>query len=175
MKKSLVIILIALLSNVVFATDNVEQMATTLGNSEQPTVGNNLLLNIKPKGATSSTSWEEPTSSNGGGSISIIGGQVKKGGTGSSGGATGGISSFSSGRRSSVSNVGASSPSSVSGGGPRKALGGGGSGTEEPEPGDRPDPYKDPIGAIPFALILMLAVGYGLYKKLIFDDGKPSS
>ena len=171
MKKSLVIILIALLSNVVFATDNVEQMATTLGNSEQPTVGTNLLLNIKPKGATSSTSWEEPTSSNGGGSISIIGGQVKKGGTGSSGGgATGGISSFSSGRRSSVSNVGASSPSSVSGGGPRKALGGGGSGTEEPEPGDRPDPYKDPIGTIPFALMLMLAVGYGIYKKLIFDN-----
>ncbi|MBQ7448434.1 MAG: hypothetical protein IJS73_01380 [Paludibacteraceae bacterium] len=163
MKKSLVIILIALLSNVVFAADNIEQMATTLGNSEQPTVGNNLLLNIKPRATTQPASWEEPTGTSGGSPISIVGGQVKKNGTSASGGGSAmgaGISNFNSGRRSSVTSGGTTISGGENIGGPRKVGG---------RPGEVPD-EEAPVGAVPFAFMLLLAIGYGLYKKLIFDN-----
>ena len=170
MRKLSVIILLALLSNViVFADDNVEQMASTLGDGESATVGTNLLLNIKPRTAASSTDWQELTGSDSGTSMSIVGGQVRKGTGGSSAGsgvASGaGISRFNSGRRSSVTSTSATT-SSV-GGGPRK-VGPGNIG----DPGAAED---TPVGAAPFALILLLSIGYGLYKKLIFNDEKPSS
>lgn len=163
MKKSLVIILIALLSNVVFAADNIEQMATTLGNSEQPTVGNNLLLNIKPRATTQPASWEEPTGTSGGSPISIVGGQVKKNGTSASGGGSAmgaGISNFNSGRRSSVTSGGTTISGGENIGSPRKVGG---------RPGEVPD-EEAPVGAVPFAFMLLLVAGYGLYKKLIFDN-----
>jgi len=171
MKKYLFIILFAVGGLVsALADDNVEQMASTLGDGESPTVGTNLLLNIKPRKVSKTAALPtDDLSGDAGGSISIINGTVQKKGATFSGSAVAGagISNFNSGRRSS-SGTGGSSAGSGSVGGPRKALGGGGS--DEPEPGDRPDPYKDPIGAIPFALMLMLAVGYGLYKKLIFNS-----
>ena len=159
MRKLSVIILLALLSNViVFAGDNVEQMATTLGDGETPTVGTNLLLNIKPRTAASSTDWQELTGSDGGSSISIVGGQVRKG-TGSSpgGGVAGaGISNFNSGRRSSVTST-SSSTSSI-GGGPRKVGPGGG----WADPGDQDEP---PVGPVPVAFMLALAFAYICYRR----------
>lgn len=164
MKKSLVIILIALLNcTVVWAGDNVEQMAATLGADGQPTVGNNLLLNIKPRATTQPASLEEPTGTNGGSPISIIGGQVKKNGTSASGGGSAmgaGISNFNSGRRSSVTSGGTTISGGENIGGPRKVGG---------RPGEVPD-EEAPVGAVPFAFMLLLVAGYGLYKKLIFDN-----
>ncbi len=165
MKKSLVIILIALLSSVaIYANDNVEQMATTLGNSGQPTVGTNLLLNIKPKAVTKSVEIEDLTGSNANSSVSIIGGQVKKGNSNSSGSVGGiagaGINNFNSGRSSSVSNT-STTLSSTGSNGPRRVG-----------PGNIGDPGTSdtPIGTMPFAFIILLAIGYGLYKKSKFES-----
>ena len=166
MKKYLFIILFLFSGVAIFAGDNVEHIATTLGDGETPTVGTNLLLNIKPRASVSASSWEDLTGTDGGSSISIIGGQVKKTGTASSGGASGvagaGISNFNSGRSSSVSS-GTASVSSDANGGPRKAGG------WNPGGGDWDDPYKTPVGAMPVVFMLLLALGYGLYRKLGVD------
>gem|GEM_PF-2549336 len=168
MRKHLFIILLVLVGSLpVLADDNVEQMASTLGDGESPTVGTNLLLNIKPRAVTSSATFESPASAGStGGTISIIGGQVKKGNASSSGGSVGavagaGISNFNSGRRSSVSEGGSAAVTGTdgAGGGPRKVGPGGG----WADPGDQP-PIG--VGALPFAFMLIMAVGYGLKRKL---------
>lgn len=67
------------------------------------------------------------------------------------------------------SKLGTYSPADASTGGPHKAakgLGGGGGG-ESGEPGDRPEPYEDPIGdaALPLMLLALAYMGARAFHK----------
>ena len=164
MNKYLIIILFIFSCGISYADDNVEQMATTLGDGTTPTVGTTLLLNIKPRTNNSASSWESETATEGSSNISIIGGQVKKrtSSTSASGVSSGaGISNFNSGRRSSVAG-GGTTVSSISDdlGGPKKVGG---------RPGEVPD-EEAPLGAVPLAFMLLLALGFSCYKRLKISE-----